>query len=171
MATLIDSILIPLDLKNYEKKLMHDHVQIFKNPEVSNCSQSRWPSNRPFANWRHAGIPEHHPGSNSTGTSGGLVGRAAKINRLLGVIRNRSVALVSMVTSFWEQSLFWKSFAFRSFQDFSTWHISSFRVKLLRVANVVVVFVSVRWSVTRCWHTARPSCYRTVWWTAPIAAW
>ena len=45
MATLIDYILIPLDLKN----IVHAHAlridMIPLDPEVSKCNQSRWPSN------------------------------------------------------------------------------------------------------------------------------
>ena len=45
MATLIDYILIPLDLKT----IVHDHAlcndMIPLDPEVSKCNQSRWPSN------------------------------------------------------------------------------------------------------------------------------
>ena len=45
MATLIDYILIPLDLKT----IVHAHAlcidMIPSDPEVSKCNQSRWPSN------------------------------------------------------------------------------------------------------------------------------
>ena len=45
MATLIDYILIPLDLKKSCQCTTHEHLQSLWDPEVSKCNQSRWPSN------------------------------------------------------------------------------------------------------------------------------
>ena len=44
MATLIDYILIFLDLKESCQCTMHEHVQMLSDFEVSKCDQSRWPS-------------------------------------------------------------------------------------------------------------------------------
>ena len=46
MATLIDYILIPLDLKESCQCIMHGgHEQLLSDWEVSKANQSRWPSN------------------------------------------------------------------------------------------------------------------------------